>query len=67
MAKEYTYADNLREEVMALESSDPDCLRKLLNILGNALGELDHQGRRIEQLSKNANVASCLANGIQPD
>lgn len=67
MAKEYTYADHLREEVMNLESSDPDCMRKLLNLLGDALGELDSQGRRIEQLSRNANVASCLANGIQPD
>lgn len=71
MARTYTYADNLREELRALEPSDPECMRKLLNLLENALGVLAEHEHRINQAVSNAhaaaNAASCLANGIQPD
>jgi hypothetical protein len=51
MAK-YTYLRNLREEVQALESSNPDCLRHLLNILGNAMNEIARLEDRLEALER---------------
>ena len=70
-SNQHTYAAHLREEVLDLESSDPDCMRKLLNILDNALGELDRQGRLLEIADKTAQTAahatSCLLNGTRPD
>ena len=59
-----TYASLLREEIRDLESADPAAMRKLLNILDNALGELDRVGRELNRVASNA---SCVANGIQPD
>jgi hypothetical protein len=51
MAK-YTYTRNLREELQSLESSDPDCMRKLLSILGNAMGEIARLEDRLEALER---------------
>lgn len=63
-----TYSSILREELDGLDiEPSQENFRRLLNILSNALGELARHERRIEQLSANASVASCLANGIQPD
>lgn len=71
MKREYTYADNLREELNGLESADPDCMRKLLSMLDNALGIIADHERRLQAVEgvarQAANTASCLANGIRPD
>lgn len=62
--KNYTYLRNLREELQGLESADPACLRRLLGILDNALGEL---ARMDDLLNKVALDASCALNGTRPD
>lgn len=71
MPRPYTYAVHLREELQGLESSDPDCMRKLLNLLDNALSVVAQHEDRLNALepatAQAANTASCLANGIQPD
>lgn len=60
----YTYLRNLREDLQSLESADPACLRRLLGILDNALGEL---ARMEDRLSKVELDASCALNGTTPD
>lgn len=64
MPKPYTYLRNLREELNGLESADPACLRKLLNLLDNALGELAGLDDRLTMLE---NDVATRANGVLPD
>lgn len=52
-----TYSKILQEELDEIKCDPtPDNFRKLLNILANALGEMDRHERRIAQLSLNAGV-----------
>lgn len=62
--------EEIKDAIEEFRTSDPAIL-KLLGLLETMNGNIGALEKRLQQqdreLSRAANIASCLANGIQPD